>query len=62
MPYTLGIDYGSNSVRALVVNVSNGRELGNCVVDYPSGKHGILLDQRDHNVARRHPVTKDAVL
>src|SRR5438093_9712559 len=55
MPFTLGIDYGTNSVRAIVVDVSNGRELGSCVVDYPSGKHGVLLDPRDHNVARQHP-------
>ncbi|MBV9657160.1 MAG: ribulokinase [Verrucomicrobia bacterium] len=55
MPYTLGIDYGSNSVRALVVEVADGRELGSGVVDYPRGKQGILLDGRDHNVARQHP-------
>src|SRR2546428_14095745 len=55
MPFTLGIDYGSNSVRALVVDVEDGRERGSCVVDYPSGKHGILLDPRDHNLARQHP-------
>ncbi len=55
MPYTLGIDYGTNSVRALIVDTSNGHELGSCVVEYPSGKQGILLDSRDHNVARQHP-------
>jgi len=55
MPYTLGIDYGSNSVRALVVDVSNGREVGSSVIDYPSGKQGILLDPRDHHLARQHP-------
>jgi len=55
MPFTLGIDYGSNSVRALVVDVRDGRELGTAVVNYPSGKEGILLDPRDHNLARQHP-------
>jgi hypothetical protein len=40
MAFTLGIDYGTNSVRALLVDVSNGRELASCVVDYPSGKQG----------------------
>ena len=34
MPFTLGIDYGANSVRALLVDVSNGRELATCVLDY----------------------------
>ena len=53
--FTLGIDYGSNSVRALVVRCADGREFGSCVVNYPSGKQGILLDPKDHNVARQHP-------
>ena len=39
MPYTLGIDYGTNSVRALVVDVADGRELGTCVY-YEQGKSG----------------------
>jgi L-ribulokinase len=55
MPFTLGIDYGTNSVRALVVDVRDGRELATAVVNYPSGKDGILLDPRDHNLARQHP-------
>ena len=55
MSYSIGVDYGTNSVRALVVDVANGRELGSAVVDYPSGKAGILLDARDHHLARQHP-------
>ena len=53
--YTLGIDYGTNSVRALVVRCADGKEFGSCVVNYPSGDQGVLLDRRDHNVARQHP-------
>src|SRR5260370_19738189 len=55
MSFPLGIDYGTNSVRALFVDVSDGRELATCVIDYPSGKQGILLDPRDANLARQHP-------
>lgn len=55
MPFSLGIDYGTNSVRAIIVDVADGRELGSGVVDYPSGKNGILLDPRDHHLARQHP-------
>jgi L-ribulokinase len=55
MAYTLGIDYGTNSVRAIVVDCATGREVGSGVVDYPSGQHGILLDPRDHNLARQSP-------
>ncbi len=53
--FTLGIDYGTNSVRALVVRCADGAELGTCVVNYPSGQQGILLDPKDHNLARQHP-------
>jgi L-ribulokinase len=55
MSFTLGIDFGTNSVRAVVVDCSNGREIGSCVIDYPSGKRGVLLDPRDPNLARQHP-------
>ena len=55
MSFTLGIDYGTNSVRALVVRCADGAELGSCVVDYPSGQQGILLDPKDHHLARQHP-------
>jgi L-ribulokinase len=53
--FTLGIDYGTNSVRALVVRCADGAEFGSAVVSYPSGHQGVLLDPRDHNVARQHP-------
>ncbi|MBE7217947.1 MAG: ribulokinase [Caulobacteraceae bacterium] len=55
MPFSIGIDYGTNSVRALVVDTADGREIGTAVVDYPSGQAGVLLDGRDHHLARQHP-------
>ena len=55
MPYTIGLDYGTNSARALVVDCSTGRELATAVVDYPSGHQGILLDSADHHLARQRP-------
>ncbi len=55
MPYSIGLDYGTNSVRALVVDTADGREIGAAVVDYPSGKAGVLLDPRNHHLARQHP-------
>lgn len=55
MAYTIGIDYGSNSVRSIVVRCSDGAELGTAVFNYPSGEQGILLDSEDHNLARQHP-------
>jgi len=53
--FTLGVDFGTNSVRALIVRCSDGAEYGSRVVDYPSGAQGILLDPKDGLLARQHP-------
>jgi L-ribulokinase len=53
--FTLGVDFGTNSVRALVVRCSDGAEYGSRVVDYPSGAQGVLLDPKDGLLARQHP-------
>ena len=53
--FTLGIDYGTNSVRALIVRCADGAEISSCVVNYPSGRQGVLLDPKDHHLARQHP-------
>ncbi len=53
--FTIGVDYGTSSVRALVVDCADGRELGTAVFDYPSGEQGVLLDPRDPHLARQNP-------
>src|SRR5512136_3307611 len=53
--YALGLDFGTNSVRALVVDIANGNEVGTAIFDYPSGTAGILLDSKDANLARQNP-------
>ena len=53
--FSLGVDFGTNSVRALVVRCSDGVEYGSRVVDYPSGAQGVLLDPKDGLLARQHP-------
>ncbi|NQU21787.1 MAG: ribulokinase, partial [Candidatus Nealsonbacteria bacterium] len=53
--FAIGVDYGTNSVRALVVSVADGTEVGTHVYDYPSGDAGILLDGKDPNLARQNP-------
>ena len=55
MPYTIGLDYGTNSVRCLIVDVTNGDEVGSCVYEYETGEAGIILDPADHNLARQNP-------
>lgn len=53
--YAIGVDYGTNSVRALVVDIETGEEIATAVFDYPSGEAGILLDPADPNLARQNP-------
>ncbi|WP_243664440.1 FGGY family carbohydrate kinase, partial [Rhodothermus marinus] len=53
--FAIGLDYGTNSVRALIVNVQTGEEVGTCVFPYPSGEQGILLDASDPDLARQYP-------
>jgi L-ribulokinase len=55
MPYTIGIDFGTNSVRAVVVNCADGQLVGTSVFDYPSGDQGVLLDPKDPHLARQNP-------
>ncbi|MFO1487314.1 MAG: ribulokinase [Verrucomicrobiota bacterium] len=52
--YTIGLDYGTNSVRALIVNVANGAEVAAAVWGYSHGTAGVILS-RDPNLARQHP-------
>lgn len=53
--YALGLDFGTNSCRSLIVDLENGRETAGQVVAYPSGKEGVLLDPKNPNVARQNP-------
>lgn len=52
--YTIGLDYGTNSVRALIVNVANGKEIASAVWNYSHGTQGVILSS-DPNLARQHP-------
>ena len=52
--YTLGLDYGTNSVRSIIVNTANGREVATAVWNYAHGTQGVILS-RDPNLARQHP-------
>jgi L-ribulokinase len=53
--YAIGLDFGTNSCRALIVDISDGRELATHVFSYPSGEAGVITDPSDPNVARQNP-------
>ncbi len=55
MNYVLGLDFGSDSVRCLVVDAGNGREVASAVRYYPRWKRGEYCSAAE-NRYRQHPL------
>jgi L-ribulokinase len=53
--YVIGIDYGTDSVRSVVVDTSNGKFAGSSVFEYPRWKKGLYCDP-SLNQFRQHPL------
>jgi L-ribulokinase len=53
--FALGLDFGTNSVRALLVDVASGEEIATSIHDYETGEDGIILESADPHLARQHP-------
>ena len=55
MKYVIGLDYGTDSVRALIVNAENGAEVATHVFYYPRWKKGMYCDP-SLSQYRQHPL------
>ena len=53
--FTIGVDFGTNSVRAVVIDCRDGRAIGTHIHQYRAGEQGVLLDARDPHLARQDP-------
>jgi len=51
----IGLDFGTNSCRSLIVDVTDGKEIASHVFAYPSGMDGVIIDESDPNLARQNP-------
>ena len=52
--YVIGLDYGTDSVRAVVADTANGNIVGTSVFEYPRWKNGLFCDP-SINQFRQHP-------
>ena len=53
--YVIGIDYGTDSARSVIVNAQNGDELASSVMNYPRWGKGEFCDP-SKNQYRQHPL------
>lgn len=53
--YVVGVDYGTDSVRSVIVDASNGKEISSEVFYYPRWKKGLFCNTTK-NQFRQHPL------
>ena len=53
--FVIGVDYGTDSVRSVIVNAKNGAEIASSVFNYPRWLQGKYCDAT-HNQFRQHPL------
>ncbi len=55
MKAVLGLDFGTNSARALIVDAADGHEIAAHVHPFARGEAGVIVDDHEPELARQHP-------
>src|SRR4030095_12904402 len=53
--YVIGVDYGTDSVRSVIIDASNGNEISSSIFYYPRWKDGLFCNP-SINQFRQHPL------
>jgi L-ribulokinase len=53
--FVIGVDYGSDSVRSVLINAINGEEIASSVFEYPRWRDGLYCNAAE-NQFRQHPL------
>ena len=53
--FVIGVDYGTDSVRSLLVDAANGNEIASAIFYYPRWKDGLYCNPAE-NRFRQHPL------
>ena len=53
--FVIGVDYGTDSVRSVIVNAGNGQEIASSVFYYPRWRDGLFCDPQKSQF-RQHPL------
>ncbi len=54
IPYCIGVDFGTDSVRSIIVNAQNGNEIASSIFNYPRWRDGLYCNA-PLNQFRQHP-------
>lgn len=53
--FVIGVDYGTDSVRSVIVDTANGKELASAIFPYPRWRDGLFCNA-SQNQFRQHPL------
>jgi len=53
--FVIGVDYGTDSVRSVIIDATNGNEIASSVFYYPRWRDGLYCNP-SQNQFRQHPL------